>query len=277
MKIYAHSLVKNEGRWLWFSVMSVINYVDKILLWDTGSSDESLQIENELASAYPKKIILKNGKIDDANDFTKMRQEMLDATDSDWILMLDGDEIWWKDSIEKVVHEIKNSDEKVESIVVPTINLVGDIFHYQENTAGRYKFGDRVGHFNLRALRRDISYLHSLGEHGVWGWADGDNKMIQDRNTFKFVDSPYLHATFLPRSSGIAGDKDVLKRAKKMKYEIGQKFPPDYFYPEVFFGNRPNFVESPWEKMSSAYKFRAFFETPLRKLKRRIWQGKVGY
>ena len=116
--------------------------------------------------------------------------------------------------------------------------------------------------------------MHSQGGHGVWGLTDEDGKMIQDRNTFKIIDAPYLHATNLRRSSK---DANVIKRAKKYRFELGESFPKDYYYPEVFFRDRPDSITSPWNTMSGAFKFRAFFETPLRKIKRRIWKGKVGY
>jgi glycosyltransferase involved in cell wall biosynthesis len=274
MEVWAHTLVKNEARWLWYSVSSVINHVDRILLWDTGSVDGSVEIEKELERKYPGKIILKQRKQESASDFTNVRQEMLDETKSDWFLMLDADEIWWEESIKKIISEIKSNGKNMESIVVPTVNLVGDIFHFQEKAAGRYKFGDRVGHYNLRAISRDIKGLHSQGIHGVWGWADGDNKMIQDRNTYKYIDAPYLHATNLRRSDS---DSSVIKRKNKFRFELGESFPLDFYYPEVFFKDRPDNIESPWSTMSASFKFRAFFETPLRKLKRRIWTGKAGY
>ncbi len=274
MEIWAHTLVKNEGKWLWYSVMSVINYVDKLLLWDTGSSDDSIRIEQELKKTFPDKIVLKNYPIFTKEEFTIARQKMLDITSSDWFLVLDGDEIWWNRSIKRVIGFINENIGKYESVVVPTINLVGDIFHYQEKEAGRYKFGDKVGHYNLRAASRKIPGLHSQGVHGVWGWADDKNKMIQDRNTYKFLDTPYLHATNLARSEK---DLNVIKRAKKLKYEIGHEFPKDYFYPEALFEDSPGFVASPWSTMTGKFKFRAFFETPLRKIKRRVLPGKVGY
>jgi glycosyltransferase involved in cell wall biosynthesis len=279
MNLWAHTLVKNEARWLWFSLTSVLPYVDKVLLYDSGSTDGSIEIEKELQKRFPEKIILKNAKIESAEDFTKVRQEMLDATKSDWFLMVDGDEIWWEDSIKKVMNVIKSneSNKGIESIVVPTVNLVGDIFHYQPQNAGKYKFSSRVGHYNLRAVRRDIPGLHSQGVHGIWGWADGDNKMIQDRNTFEFVDAPYLHATFLPRAGSRSQDSEVIKRKNKLKYEIGKSFPLDFFYPEVFFKEKPSIVESPWVSMSKIYKSKAFFETPLRKIKRKLIWGKPGY
>lgn len=279
MTVWAQTLVKNEERWLWYAVTSVIDYVDKVLLWDTGSTDGSIKIEKELKKRFPDKIELRERIITSPTDFTKARQEMLDATKSDWFIVLDGDEIWYEDSIKKVTEAINKEGDKLESIVVPTINLVGDIYHRQEEGAGRYKFGSRVGHYNLRAVNRNIPGLHSEGAHGVWGWVDGEGRMIQDRDSEKvrFLDAPYLHTTFLPRGGGRVNDLKVIKRQKKLKYELGETFPLDFYYPESLFGGIPDFVPSPWGGMSKSFKFRAFFETPLRKMKRRIWKGKVGY
>ncbi len=278
MTIWAHTLVKNEEKWLWYSVTSIIAYVDKVLLWDTGSTDNSIQIEKELLKKYPDKIVLKSRPQKTADEFTEVRQEMLEETFADWILMLDADEVWYGESIKKVIDLIKNKGESLESIVVPTINLVGDMFHKQEEIAGRYKLAGRVGHLNLRALNTKIPGLHSQGKHGVWGWADIDNKMIQDREEgrIKFVDAPYIHTTFLQRG-GEGKDKNVVKRGKKLKYEIGERVPSDFYYPESFFEEKPGFVKEPWNVMTGKFKLQAAFETPLRKLKRRIWWGRAGY
>lgn len=277
MEIWAHTMVKNEARWLWYSVNSIIEHVDKLLLWDTGSTDGTLEVERELVKKYSNKIIFKQRNQNTPKDFANVRQEMLNDTKSDWFVMLDGDEIWWEDSIRNLLSEIKNANNTVESFVVPTINVVGDMFHYQDESAGVYQFGNLKGHYNLRAVKTGIPGLHSQGVHGVWGWADNENKMIQDRNTFKFVDLPYLHTTFLPRASNIAEDINVVKRRKKLKYEIGNSFPLDFYYPEVLFKDRPDFILSPWNTMSYKFKSRAFVETPLRKIKRRLLPTKVGY
>ncbi len=276
-EIVAHVLVKNEARFIWYSVSSIIDYVDKVLLWDTGSTDKSVEIEKELVKKYPEKIIFK--EIPTSHfDEEKIRQQMLDQTSADWFVVVDADEIWWNDSIKKVIELIKKEGDRLESIVVPVVLPVGDIFHRQEENAGRYNLAGRVGHYNLRFVNHNIPGLHSLGAHGVWGWVDGDNKMIQDRDVSKigYCDAPYLHMTYLERA-GDGKDVDVFKRKMKLKYEIGDPFPLDFYYPEVFFRDKPDLILSPWRVMSRLFKFRAFFETPLRKIKRRIWKGKVGY
>lgn len=276
--IVAHTLVKNEARFLWYSVASIVDHVDKAMLWDTGSTDGSLEIEKELEKKWPDKIVLKHRPQKTAEEFTLVRQEMLEATSADWILMLDADEIWYRESIKKVVDLIDKKGKSLESIVVPTINMVGDMFHRQEEKAGRYRLAGRVGHLNLRALNTKIQGLHSQGKHGVWGWADGEGKMIQYREEvkIKFLDAPYIHTTFLQRG-GEGTDKDVVKRKKKLKYEIGERVPLDFYYPESFFEDKPEFVKDPWSIMTRGFKVRAAFETPLKKLKRRFWWGKAGY
>jgi hypothetical protein len=279
-KIWAHTLVRNEERWLWYSVKSVINFVDKVLLWDMESTDSTFKICRELKKRYPTKIIFKEIKETDPKGFARVRQQMLDATKSDWFLVVDGDEIWWKDSIQKVTKEIQSSNSnKYESIVVPMIYPIGDIFHLQDQSAGRYKLAGKTGNYSLRAINKKIPGLSSQKPHGTWGWTDGDGKMIQDRDEAKilFVDAPYIHTSFLPRGGALDDDKKVIKRKNKLKYEIGTTFPMDYYYPEVFFQFRPDFVPSPWNKAGNKYLIKSALQTPLKKIKRSLIKNKVGY
>lgn len=279
--ITAHTLVKNEARYVWFAVMSVINHVDKVLLWDTGSSDGTLEIIEEIQrlEGGRSKIEFREVGSVSPEEFAMVRQEMLDATDTDWFIVVDGDEVWWEDSIRKVVELIQKKGDGLESIVVPTINLVGDIYHYQDPTGGQYNLAGRKGHLNLRGINRRIPGLHSYGPHGKWGWVDRENKMIQYRDEKKiiYVDAPYLHATNVPRAGNIGEEKFVPKRKMKRKYELGIPFPKDFYYPEVFFRQKPEIIPSPWIKMDSYFKIRASLETPFRKLKRKFGKGKVGY
>ncbi len=278
MKIAVHCLVKNEARFLWYSVMSVVDGVDELLLWDTGSTDGTAELIKLIERSSDK---VKGKFLSDVTpkEFAKVRQQMLDETDADWFLVVDGDEIWWEESIAQVTRFIRRYGKEYESVVVPTVNLVGDMYHYQEKAAGNYRIAGRKGHLGLRAIKRSIPGLKSDKPHGTWGWVDRSGKMIQDRdpNKIKFLDTPYLHATFLPRAGIRSKDFKVPKRARKLKHEIGISFAKDYFYPEVFFRPRPKTVKSPWETMSASFKQRALIETSLRKIKRRVLPAGVGY
>lgn len=284
MKITAHVLVKNEARFIWYSVMSVIKYVDRVMIWDTGSSDGTLEIIEEIAKTPEAKAkdIFQVKKLNlEKFDEAQLRGQMLKEATADWFIVVDADEIWWDDSIRVLTETIRSKGEKFESIVVPTINLVGDLYHYQEASAGRYHLAGRIGHYNLRAVRRTISGLASKGEHGRWGWVDEEGKMIQEKDPSKilYLEAPYLHTTFLKRAGKEELDKEVFKRQRKLKYELGISFPHDFYYPEVFFRPKPDLVPSLWRPTNFRYNFRAFFETPLRKVKRRLFlkYAKHGY
>lgn len=279
MKITVHTLFKNDERWLWYSVSSVVNFVDKILLWDTASTDNSWKLAQLLKEKYPNKIDLRQYDNVTVQNFYKARQQMLDETESGWFLVVDADEIWWENSVGKIVDFIRSNNEpKIESIVVPTVNAVGDLYHKQPDEAGNYEFGGLRGNYSLRAVKTSLPGLHCSGDYGVEGWIDEDGKPIQKRETYKFFNAPYIHTTFLPRSKDRSGDLDVIKRSHKLKYEIGEKLAKDYYYPESFFYTKPDLVSSPWQVMTNSYKTRAFLQSPFKKLKRRFkLNTNVGY
>ena len=279
MKVWAHTLVKNEERYVWYAVMSVIDWVDKILIWDTGSTDKTVEIIKEIEKDHPDKVDFKEVGEVDPQKFTKVRQEMLDETNSDWLILVDGDEVWWGDSIKAVISTVRTEGDTLETIINSPYNIVGDIYRYQEEEAGRYEIDRRRGHFSLRALSRKIPGLHLKKPHGMQGFFDKNGILIQERpkKFRKFLDAPFMHFTHMVRSSSRQEDLKVPKRDIKLKYELGIPFPLDFYFPEVFFRPRPDIVPSPWFSMDRGYFAKALIQTPLRKIKRRIIHGKVGY
>lgn len=278
--IWGHTLVKNEERFLWFVVTSVIGYLDKLLLWDTGSSDKTLEIIELLIKKYPQKISFREFGEVDVNNFTLARQKMLGETKSDWFFILDGDEVWWEDSIKQVYQTIQEEGEILSSIVNPYYNAVGDIFHYQDQSAGRYTIDGETGHLNIRAINfKKIPGLHFEKPHGQQGVYDQEGVLIQNRpkKYRKFLNAPYMHFTNVIRSSSRAFDLKVPKRDIKLKYDLGIPFPQDFHYPEVFYKERPKVVPDPWQKRSPFFVLRGLAEKPIREIKRRLPIGKVGY
>jgi len=268
--IWGNTIVKNEDRFLWFGVMSVIKYLDKILIWDNGSTDCTVEIIKELQKKFPEKIIFKEIGEVGREGITQARQKMLEETESDWVFLLDGDEVWWEDSIRKVREIINKKGDSLDFLVNPTINLVGDIYHYQEKEAGEYKIKNRKGHFTIRAVNRKIPSLHFALPYGQEGFFDS-KKPIQEREKALFLDgAPYLHFTHLSRSSSQQSEKNTLDRSKKRKYEIGIHFLKNFKFPEVLYLDKPSIVLSPWQKSSIVYKVVASLQTPFKKIKRRI-------
>ncbi|MBI2596950.1 glycosyltransferase [Candidatus Daviesbacteria bacterium] len=262
MTIWVNAIVHNEENFLWFAIMSVVDYVDKVLVYDTGSTDKTVEIIRGIRGIKGDKVEFKEVGVVDKDRFPKMRQAMLDESRCDWILVLDGDEIWWEASIKKVINTIQKEGNKIDGIVVPMIVPVGDIYHFQEEKAGQYQLLGRKGHLSLRAINKKIPGLHVDWPYGKESYLDKNNSLIQERENVIFLDSPYLHVTHLKRSTS--------KRcSNKFKHELGN-IKKDFQYPEVFSKRFPSIVSSPWQKIKGVDLLIAKVLTPFRKIKRRI-------
>ena len=270
MKIVAHSLVKNEDKWIWYSLMSVIDYVDEIMVWDTGSTDNTKsQILNIKSQINSKKIKFRERIAAVPFEITKTRQEMLEETKADWLIILDGDEIWPENAIKKTINTIKASGNKYEFLISRYKNLIGDIYHYQEEKAGRYKIGNYFGNITIRAINMSsIPGLKFDLPYGKEGLFDINNIPIQDRIPQKsiVIEEPYLHATHLRRSN-IQADLDTMQRTNKYKYELGLPMEKNFDYPKCFYFTGPS---NPWKRRNLGYMLNAAWQTPLKLIKRRI-------
>lgn len=267
MKITVHSIVKNEENYIWYSIMSVIDFVDEIVVWDTGSTDSTVEIIKQAQKQNQDKISFKEAGPVTPEGYSRLRQKMLEETKADWVVVVDGDEVWWQESIKNVTNWINRGN--VDAIITPYFNVVGDIYHYQEEKAGRYSIDGRVGNLTIRAFKRNIPGLHVENPYGLEGYFDETGKPIQESPRVKreFINAPYLHFTHLRRSRK---DGEVMGRRRKIKHELGISFPLDFYYPEVFFKPRPVPVSFAWRRMNSREYFLAFLETPFRKIKRKI-------
>jgi len=262
MKIWAHTICFNEENFIWYAIKSAIDFVDKIIIYDTGSTDKTVEIIKLLKAEYPEKIIFEEkGKVD-INKFSVLRQEMLDRSKCDWIMVLDADEVWPKESLYKALSFLNEDKTGVKLLVNPVYNLLGDIYHYQDINAARYKIQGRKGHFNVRFISTKIPGLHIQNPYGSEGYFDGDNISIQESQKLEFIDAPYFHATHLRRSS-------KKQNFNKFKYELGHHIPKAAL-PEILFKEKPSNVSDQTKKRPVSYVLRASLETQLRKMKRKI-------
>ena len=104
MKISACTIVKNEALNIGKSIDSYKDYVDEILIVDTGSIDETV----EIAKSKGAKVLNFEWK----NDFAAAKNFALDNVTGDWILFLDADE-WFEGDTAK---NIKSSIERAISL-----------------------------------------------------------------------------------------------------------------------------------------------------------------
>jgi hypothetical protein len=263
-------MIKNEENFVWYSTMSVIDYVDRIIIRDTGSQDNTWKILSWLKKKYPKKIdLLEVGDVN-PEEYREVRQKMLVDSLCDWILILDGDEIWWEDSIKELVSIINSKGNTLDTIITSYFNPIDDIYHYQDEKFSQYKIGDYSGNITIRAINKKIEGLHIEGKHPLEKYCDRSGTPIQDMSDKRRIcqKGKYFHSTFLTRSV-VENDPKRADR-RRIVHDLGHSFPLDFYYPEVFFLARPNIVPSPWERMNKSFLLLSYLESLLRDIKRKI-------
>lgn len=270
-KITVHCVVKNEEKWIWYAINSVLDIADKILLYDTGSSDRTVEIIKTFKS---KKIIFEEkGKVN-TKGLVQLRREQLSRTKTDWFLILDGDEIWPQVTKDELMLTLKKAKKEDWGVVIRAWNFVGDVFHYHsESIHYHWPFAPKnyLGWANLRLLRTSISGLHIKGEYPLESYCDQTGLPIQNYGLkhLLFLDNRYFHTTYLVRSQSRQADVNILNRAKKWKLELGKSFPKNFDYPEVFFIKRPKIVRDPLKKRSILETVITLPFSPLKELRRK--------
>ena len=239
-------IVKNEDQWVWFAIMSVIEYVDKMIIFDTGSVDNTVKVIQSIINqtSYYSKITFEEVGSVSIQDFPKLRQRQIDMTDTEYVLVVDGDEIWWSDGLIELREVIDNV--LPDKVSVKFICPCTDIFHYRDFKRELYidKQNGIVGSINGRAFSMSIPGVHCSGHYGVECYSDENGEW--DKYYTKVLEHYYFHCTKLRRSSAPLGDESIPYRRKKIFDDWDYKFPDDYRYPEVFYLDRPEIVPDPF-------------------------------
>ena len=244
--VTGHMIVKNEERWIWYSIMSVIDFVDELIIFDTGSTDNTVRIIKDIKSKYEKKIVFEEKGSVSPYEFYILRQEQIERTKSLWFFVVDGDEIWYKKDLEKARYFLEN-DKECKLLSVKFINYAGDIYHYRDFNRETYYIDGIKGSITIRFYSMAITGIKCVGKYGVEGYYDIENKPVQTGNwKIKNIDGSYLHMSLLQRSGKLKGDLDIKYRWKKYKADWDHRFPANFKYPEVFYFKRPREIWNPW-------------------------------
>lgn len=260
-KITAHMVVKNEDRWVYYAINSILPYVDQFLITDTGSSDQTITIIQRLKSP---KIRFAQTNIQSAADLTAVRNAQLKATKTDWAWIIDGDEVYPEDLAQECVQATTNN---YAGIVVRRYDLLGDIYHRQVESVGTYDLFGSKGHHLIRLFNQakfpDLRYV------GIYPYEDlvyqnGVSLRDTPPSDWYFTAGSLSHAMYLPRSSP---NSFAFNRGKyKVETGIPVTTPP----PKVFSLPHPLGLTSPLAKRSLVYELLARILTPIKNLKRKL-------
>lgn len=197
-RLTAHCMVRNEP-FVYYAVKSVYDYVDKILLYDTGSYDAHtledilLLIEEDVDD----KIIFKSVEIEtDETQWTDInwseeraknkdkrgcgyvRLEMIEDTDTEFFIVLDGDEVHYQKTMQSILDQLVNWPKDTICMGLP-LNWFYDLSHiFTLSVSGRLFVTDKVG------MR--------VGSPGEMHTNKVTGKVLSKRKTVKNV-IPYAH------------------------------------------------------------------------------------
>ncbi|MDV4150902.1 glycosyltransferase [Clostridium sp. AL.422] len=115
-------IVKNEENTLSRCLESVKDIVDEIILVDTGSTDNTV----EIAKGYGAKVFFYKWD----NSFANARNYSLSKASKDWILIMDADDELVKEDKDKVNLLINNEENKLNAYFGETLSYSGEIKNY---------------------------------------------------------------------------------------------------------------------------------------------------
>lgn len=211
--VTSHTIVRNEERWIKAGLLSVIDYIQEMLVWDTGSTDKTVEIIKSIKN--PKIKFKEVGKVT-RRRLVKLRNQQIKETKTDWFLLLDGDEIWPKRNLLVLFKAAREADKKIIALVNRTRNCIGDVYHYLPETKGKYRIGKWQGHLNIRLIR-NLPDLKVIGKYPLEAYLYKGKPLQEQVENLKFVNTWYLHTTHLKRS-GWWHQLKTIDRIRKFKF-----------------------------------------------------------
>ncbi len=212
MKLTSHTIVKNEQRWIKPALLSVINHVSEMMVYDTGSTDKTVELIKSINSS---KIHFKQCGSVNRKSLVNLRNQQIQQTKNPWLLILDGDEIWPEKNLIQLTKSINNAKPNTLALVNKTRNCVKDIYHYLPESKGDYQIGPWKGHLNIRAIKNSLD-LKVAGQYPLESYTVNNIPLQDQPENLEFVNTWYLHTTHLKRTNW-RHQLNVIDRLKKFK------------------------------------------------------------
>lgn len=202
--ISACYIVKNEADCLEKSLLSIKDHVEEIIVVDTGSSDDTMAVARKMGA--------KVFQISWQNDFSWARNQSLKQATSEWILILDADEVIGAQDWTEIKALMKSGLSELYSLVQTTYSDKSAILNWKAN---------------------DIQDPESKGYHGYF--ESSLVRLFKNNPKIKFFGSVHEHAYHDDKSIGSINSKirihhygkqrstEKMKSKSDLYYEIGKK------------------------------------------------------
>ena len=204
--IFGIALLRDEDLVAAWSLGNVVDFCDKLLVLDNGSTDRTREIVDALARMHPHVEI---HDVPDAYDTHRFVEPL--AGRPIWVLGVDGDEIYDREGLARLRPKLLDGDlDEYWSLVGHTLHL----------TAGDFDEGWAEGFTSPTS--RSITKLYNFGAIESWrqgrherlhgknkvfrkGWSADAIRRFDASGAWDESDFRCLHLCFLPRSSRAVG------------------------------------------------------------------------
>lgn len=158
-------IVKNEENNISKCLNSIKDYVDEIIITDTGSTDST----KEIAKNFTDKIFDYNWD----NDFAKARNFSISKAKNDWVLVLDADEVVIEFDMKNILEFISKNPSCVGRI--KRINIFED--------KGIKKYIERINRF----FNKNYYYYEGMIHEQVVSKIDNNYNMLDINITVEHI------------------------------------------------------------------------------------------
>ncbi len=231
--ISACYIVKDAAKSLEISLASVAQYVNEIIVVDTGSTDSTV----EVAKRFGAKIFHETWQ----NDFATPRNVALREAKGDWILFLDADEFFAKDTSKNLRKAIELAQEKnIKGVLVNLINIDADndnkiigvsrVLRLYKNAAGVHYVGKIheqvfIGNELLTTLMKvslDLLTLYHTGYSESIHQAKMERNLKALLEEFAVTDNPKRIYGYLAETYHALKDYDNAEKYGRLDFDTGE-------------------------------------------------------
>lgn len=192
-------MVKNEEYWIHYVLRDLVTVFPRVLMIDTGSTDRTVEIAWLTAySGDTDFILIEEDLGDDAEQIGNCRNVMRQRIETEWMFLVDGDEIWTHAQLEALLALDVPAEKQV--VMALGLNLTekdGVIFQRDKWNADR---------LFRPSVKWDMT-LYPFESHNLYDKADAGQLI--------YTEAFFWHVRHLRRSSK---DGEAFYRAEKRGY-----------------------------------------------------------
>lgn len=127
-------MIANEEYWIYYVLRDLLKVFPRTIVIDTGSVDSTLELVRKAAGESPNHLTLvRTNAGHNANKIGELRNTMRELTETHWMFLVDGDEIWREAQIYQMIGRSVPDNTGVVMVGVKQVQDVGGALKIRSN------------------------------------------------------------------------------------------------------------------------------------------------